>query len=503
MPPLNLPQLGAGFVTTFLLPYIRKQILGNVDKDRKLQKAFSYKEVLTQEEIDYLVDDYFRDTGTIFETDIELRKVFWKEFLDFIKRQKDLCEYNLHKLAFRLLPDPDTGVFSKEAQDNLLKFSFHTVKAVETHLIERLIKQKEARGELSKEKAEEHGDLLKNGQLILVRHKGKGAGFDYITSKEVQDAIDNVKKQAQLMKKLFTQYTPQGELAFTFNPVLAPEPGQTERGSGLHRMQRQIWDNQKVQIEKMLEDSGLYVSGKMSVDRKGIVRGYVVDRNGERLLIEVSVAKPGKRMYRLTFAGKGSKLFGKKFFVNEDDLNTHFKNNKKSADFVYRQKQRGEPRKVLKRGPRGAAPLEVKPKGVPPSIVRKERRREEILPFAPPPKTRTLEPGIAKTAPGKRREQPAERATGEGEVVGGRAIYAGVRAAKSAFDQRLRRKDQVQGGEASRELGKVPTGERTGGYQAPRRRRKKPKSPVMRVMKYYFAGIGGALGASGIMSLFS
>ena len=80
-----MQQLGAGFINSFLLPYIKNQILGNIKNDTRLQNMFRYDKVLRPDELEGLEDDYFVDTGTVLETDASLRRAFWKEFNEFVE----------------------------------------------------------------------------------------------------------------------------------------------------------------------------------------------------------------------------------------------------------------------------------------------------------------------------------------------------------------------------------------------------------------------------------
>jgi len=320
-----MQQLGANFVNSFLLPYIQKQILGNVNNDIRLQNIIRYDKVVTAEEISGIEADYFGNTGTVLEKDLGLRKAFWREFVSFVARQKKLCNGNVLKLTFRLLPDAKTGSFSNEAQKNLAKFAFIAIDRLENTLIDRKIDKNKLLGRISASQAEKDKLNLKNGKLILVRDK-KG-DFDYMSNEEIRRAIGNVERTADIMARFATS----GDNGlYTFNPL-----GEN-KASTLQEVQIALWSKQSMLSEKQLEENGIYIGGHMVVDNKGIARGFAKDRNGIRLKIEFDVKKPGKRVYRITFVNNPNN----KFFISEGELNMRFGKNNQSALEVFRDKEK-------------------------------------------------------------------------------------------------------------------------------------------------------------------
>jgi len=332
-----MQQLGAGFINSFLLPYIQNRILGNVENDTRLQNIFRYDKILTPEELNGLENTYFKNTGTILEHDAGLRKAFWKDFVEFVKRQKKLCNGNIQKLAFRVLPDAKGGGFSQEAGQNLQKFAFYDVNNLENKLIQQKIDSKKINGEISSSQAENGKTVLKNWKMILVRQKG--GGFDYMSNETVASAIGNAEKTARLLADLYTEQTPEGEIRiFPMNPMELPQ-GEAEISVGLQGVQELLWEKQSMQSEKQLEDNGLFVEAHMTVDGNGVAQGKAQDKNGIRLIIEFDVKKPGERVYRITFVDNPNN----KFFISENELKQKFGNGNgkgnKSALEIFKEKE--------------------------------------------------------------------------------------------------------------------------------------------------------------------
>ena len=343
-----MQQLGAGFTNSFLIPYIQNRILGNIENDTRLQNIFRYDKVLTPSELNGLVETYFKSTGTIFEHDFDLRGAFWNEFIEFVKGQKKLCNGNNLKLAFRLLPDAESGSFSQEAKQNLQKFAFYAVNKLEDTLIQREIDQKEVLGKISSGQAADDKADLKNGKMILVRQKD--GNFDYMSNETVANAIGNTERTAKLLANLYTEKTPEGETrVYAMNPTELQQ-GEAEISLGLNGIQALLWEKQSMMSEKQLEDNGIYVEAHMTVDANGISRGFAQDKNGTRLRIEFDVKKPGERVYRITFADNPDN----KFFMSENELKQKFGKENQSAHEVFREKENAAGRGYGVVKPRGS-----------------------------------------------------------------------------------------------------------------------------------------------------
>lgn len=478
-----MQQLGESFVQTFLVPYVKNNILGNVDKDERLQRVIRFDTTPTPTDIDGLETSYFTNTGTILDTDMALRKVFFKEFIGFINRQKIIANGNIYLLAFRLLPDVKTKTYSKDATNNLEKFGFEAVKAMEDHVAAELIRQKEATGEIKKEQAEDDRRKLKEGKLVLVR--GKDSNFKYKSEDEIKRAIASREKAVEFWDDVLADDSEQGPVAYGMNPTEIPEQGKEEKGSTLAGLQKQAWMGMAIKVEKELESNGIYVEARLKVDQNGVAYGNVKDRRGVELKVEVSVIKPGKRNYKFTFANQPSK----KFLINEDELKSEFKDKKQSASEVYANKQISERKReelITKVGIPVKGGVQMMPKVPSAAITQTETGQTNV-----PANEQVYEGPVPQGV------QIGKRATVQNEegAGGGAAGYpAGPIEAKEAYEQqRLAEQTQVSGGSASR-LFQSKKGQE-GGLQSGSRLFR--NSPVARVMKYYAAtaaGFGGAMG---------
>ncbi len=478
-----MQQLGASFVQSFLVPYIKNNILGNVDKDERLQREIRFDTVPSPTDIDGLETSYFTNTGTVLDTDMALRKVFFNEFIEFINRQKNIANGNVYQLAFRLLPDAKTKTYSKDATNNLEKFGFEAAKAMEDHVAAELIRQKEANGEIKKEQAEDDRRKLKEGKLILVR--GKDSNFKYKSEDDIKRAIASREKAIEFWDDVLADDSPQGPVAYGMNPLEIPEQGKEEKGSTLAGLQKQVWTGIAIKAEKELENNGIYVEARLKVDQNGVAYGTVQDRRGVALKGEVSVIKPGKRNYKFTFANQPSK----KFFVNQDELKTEFKDKKHSANEVYANKQISERKReelITRVGIPAKGGVQMIPKTPKVAFTQTEAGQTNT-----PANQQVYEgPVPIGVQAGKRASVQTEQ--GAGAVPAG--YPSGPIEAKEAFEQkRLAQETEVNAGSGSR-LFKSKKAQQ-GGLQSGSRLFR--NSPIGRVMKYYAAtaaGFGGALG---------
>jgi hypothetical protein len=374
-----MQQLGPQFITTFLLPYIKGELLSNVEDDTRLQNLLRYDTTIRPEEVEGLKLDYFKNTETFLDKDLDARDLFWSEFIEFIDTEKSLCAGNVALLSSRLLPDPETGVFTKEAQSNLLKFSRQYVKAQEKNWINDLIRKKETSGEINTAEASNLRDQNEKDELLLARTKKNKGEYDILKSEQVRRASENVEKQAELLDKLFTEVTDKGEQGFLMNPPLAEGTGEEgrEKSSPISSFQESVWENKAVKIEKKLAGNGFIVNGPLNVGKNGMIRGEVQDKKSRtRLIIETNIAQPaepGKRRFRITFADKPQR----RFWVNEAEIHTF---NTRPAGEVYARKQQEEARKT--RMPPTGKPVTEIPKVKPPK-----------KPEAPGPRQPVSKPG--------------------------------------------------------------------------------------------------------------
>jgi hypothetical protein len=476
-----MQQLGESFVQTFLVPYIKNNILGNVDKDERLQRVIRFDTVPSSTDIEGLEASYFTNTGTVLDTDIALRKVFFKEFIEFVNRQKNIANGNVYLLAFRLLPDAKTKTYSKDATNNLEKFGFEAVKAMEDHVAAELIRQKEATGEIKKEQAEDDRRKLKEGKLILVR--GKDSNFKYKSEDEIKRAIASREKAVEFWDDVLADDSGQGPVAYGMNPLETPGMGEEEKGSTLAGLQKQAWIGIAIKVEKELENNGIYVEARLKVDQNGVAYGTVKDRRGIELKVEVSVIKPGKRNYKFTFVNQPSK----KFLINEDELKTEFKDKKRSASEVYTDKQLSERKReelITNVGIPVKGGAQMIPKLPRVALTQTQTGQTEV-----PANEQAYEGPVPVGI------QVGKRANIQNETEAGAVGYpAGPIEAKETYEQqRLAEQTEVSGGSANR-LFQSKKGRESGLQSGSRLFR---NSPVARVIKYYAAtaaGFGGALG---------
>lgn len=327
---------GPNFIQTFMMPYMMGTVLNQakIESNPLVQKIFMIENPLDVQEFGQLVTsgDYFIETGTLFDHGgVEHRKIFWKEFADFIKDQQRISENNVEKLAFRTLPDAKTGVFSQIARTNILKFCTHMVKAVETAEIKRLIDAGELNGEISKEAAALDRVNLAGGKLILA--KGSDGKDVYLSEDDIKDALGDVTKRAELLKKLQIRKDSDGVYIFLINPVGIGD------GSTLREVQAAIWQNQKIHVEKKLAKLGLDARD-LQVDDYGVLRGNLRDASGTQTLVEVDLEKPGQRRYRLTMADNSSG----QIWLTDSEMQINFSYENKTMVEVFEAKKMEETR---------------------------------------------------------------------------------------------------------------------------------------------------------------
>ncbi len=480
-----MQQLGESFLQTFLVPYIKNNILGNVDNDERLQRIIRYDTTPTQLDIAGLETTYFVNTGTILDTDFALRKVFFNEFIDFVNRQKAIAEGNVYLLAQRLLPDTKTKEYSKAANRNIEKFGFEEIKAMEEHIAGEIIKQKQLNGEISDEKARDDKAKLKEGKLILLKNKDEN--FDYKDDDDIRRANSSSQKAAEFWDDILFTGSPSGNVGYGMNPLDVPAEGEEEKGATLTGLQKQVWSGVSVKMEKEVENNGIYVEAKLKVDANGVAYGTVKDRRGVRLKVESSVIKPGKRNYKFTFVNQPAK----KFLVNRDELKSEFKDKKRSAAEVYTNKQLQE-RKREALIQKATIPVTEGPKAPPKTggvdVTAKEKTESKV-----PGGGEEFE-GPVPAAP----VQLGKRADIKEETEGRQPAYAaGPMQAKEEFDQqRLAETTDVYGGSAGK--GFRAKKKKGGGLQSGTR--VFGNSGVGKVMKYYAATAAGFSGAAGIYS---
>lgn len=479
-----MQQLGSGF-RSFLLNYVKKNILEKAGENKAIQNIFKYDKVLTPEEFNDLVEKSFKNTGSILEEDMDLRIAFWKEFIEFVKSQKKLCGGNTLKLTFRLLPDGKKKEFSEVATQNIQKFTFYASAKLENFLINKEIDQKKMNGEISDSQAESSKADLKEGKMILVY--GKDGKFNYMSDKEIASAIGNVERTAGMLSVLQTEQTPAGETrVFALNP--------TEEGSSsLQEVQNLVWEKQSTMAEKQLEDNGIYVEAHMSVDANGVAHGNAQDVNGTKLIIEIDLkkpVKPGERVYRITFADDPNK----KFLISENELKQKFGDEKKSAYDVLNEKETQAGYVIAK--PRGSrvvgagAPITLPPdrkirvtSGGGSGTTQLAGEAAGVKPYLP----------RLKGKGGRAEEERKYKSDSQTDST------PGVMDAKRRFEERLNR-GGAQNGKGDLE---IKGSDRRSPAEVAANEKRKSKSLIFKVIKYYAATIGGTIGAAGAFSLFT
>lgn len=478
-----MQQLGASFVQSFLVPYIETNILGNVDKDERLQHVIRYDTTPTATDISGLETSYFSNTGTILDTDLALRKVFFKEFIGFINRQKIIADGNVYKLASRLLPNPRTKEYTNEAQNNIRKFGFEAVDAIQQHIAAELIRQKLASGEIKKEEADDQKSKLKEGKIILVR--GKDENFKTKSEDDIKRALASQERARDFWEDVLSG---DGGIAYGMNPLDIPEEGEKEKGSTLTGLQKQVWASMAIKAEKQLEENGIYVEASLKIDQNGVAYGNVQDRRGAKMKVEVSLIKPGKHNYKFTFSNQPSK----KFLVDEDELKSEFKDKKRSAAEVYTDKQLQERKREELIGKVGIPVSEgVKFSQTPPKVARGYTEKVESK---VPEGGEEYEGAVpVAVATGKKAELEAE--TGSG-ITEGAGYPSGPVEAKQVYDQRLSQRTKTE----VRSRDNKKRGRKRNWRDTKASARAFRNTPTARIIKYYAATAAGFGGAVGIYS---
>ncbi|MBN1494843.1 hypothetical protein JW911_03870 [Candidatus Peregrinibacteria bacterium] len=337
-------QLGAAFVNSWLIPETKK-ILKNVEKDDHLMKLFKTQEPMKAEWIDALEKRYFQNAQNDFQYNFKYRKIFFRELIEFVGMQKKICGEKLWLLALRMLPvvnkkeGPQVARFEKAAEENIAKFAFRVVKAIEEDHIRDLIEKKKMNKEISPEKAAKDLKDLKEGKLLLIRGRKKGAEFDYANIEEIKKLVE----QGKEFDEFFTEESEEGRKMFGFTSFVVPknemkpdEVIKTDFGDTYKGIEAQSYASRTVKLEKTLEDSGLYVEASFKTDAGGIAKGKIQDKNGEKWDVEVDLNRP-----TVIFKFYLSSNRAKNFQQTPEELNRNFKIKKLKVAEAYRIKQEG------------------------------------------------------------------------------------------------------------------------------------------------------------------
>jgi len=491
-----MEQFNNASVTATILEFLSDTVFANVEQDKLLQKALKLDKTLTPLDQQSIADTYSQKTTSIINTDKEFRDVFWKEFFSWVYTEKTLAQDPVI-LARRLLPVNPEGGFFDEAYRNFNKFSFQTIKSFEFYLIEKKIEEKYGKDsdEAKAEKAK-----LKNGDLTLIR--GKDGKFDYYQNEDVRRALESVQKTAEFFKNLKQVDENNGFYAISFNPIQDKVEGKPEVKSSVLDLNKQIWSNKAALMQKHLEMTiGLHVEGPLKVDNgvaKGNVVNLVLDEKTNRytpvkLRLEVSVVKPGKKVYKFTFADRPTQ----NFTLTEDQLHDNFVNKKRNVLEVYKMVQAAREKK---RGTLPVAAAVKKPKGraKPGERVETEEKKKGSEPVkgqlasgakVEPPAKRLKEVEIDQT----RKLQGGQ----SGTYVEARALEPPIKGpipAKKEYETRFNKEREVlkngrfvPQGDALAQAGDKDVGNKG----------KNNKNAVLQVMKWYGvagAGLGGAIG---------
>jgi len=352
-----LQQLNEQYVVNIFVPYIKTKIYPNVDKDNNLRKIFREQEPLKPDERKGLEEnqDYFRNvSGSIFQ-DLKYRKIFWKEFIEYVERQKKVYSDNLQKVAENMLPNPETNVYTTQAQENLFRMARQIVRAVEEDEIRNLIDVKAANARTPEALAKIAADRKKlaEGKLLLVRKKKEGAPFDYMSDEEVKNIVNDTSGQLKEIyrEQLFTDETEGVTRVYPFYTVENPNAAGPEKGIAFAGLQRQTWENDLTFTIKRLQESNLEVTvleqkdanGKPVIEGNkvfpnGFARAFVKDKKTkETLEVTVDFKQPGKRMYKFKFLGGPKK--DKSFDLSQEEINKYFVKEQRPATEILEIKE--------------------------------------------------------------------------------------------------------------------------------------------------------------------
>ncbi len=238
----------------------------------------------------------------------------------------------------------------------------------------------------------------------------------------------------------------------------------------------------------------------MTIDVKGEFRTFAKDEKGTRILVVYNNKKPGKRRYRLYRIDHDEQkidceLKNKPFVtLDENELKNRFGEKQQSVLEVFREK--GNPGQVDIARLKGTR---LRTGGGRIKLPKDRRIRSTVTSSAP----RQLQEGTVASGvpyvPPVTRKAGKSNTKNESDSKIKTSIEAGVIAAKRALELRK----SSGGGMKKRKFTPSLNSKDKKGKRGERNAsgRKKQKSFMWKVAKIYAAGLGGAFGVSGIVSL--
>lgn len=487
-----MAQFGNSTITNTIVPFLADTVLGNIEKDKLLQKAIGFKSTITELDKQTIIGLYTKKTTSVIATDSKFKKVFWSEFFTWIETQKKIAGSDPLVLSKRLLPVNPEGGYYKEAFRNFNKFGFQATKAYEFSLINEKIDEKfgpnsaDARNEKFK---------LKNGDLVLL--KKKDGKYDYFAKQEIRKALESVKKAAELYNRV--QIIKEGNNTYmvSFNPLKPTAEGQAEARSTILDVNKEIWANKNYLIQTNLEQKvGLHFDGVPSVGENGVLSGIVIDlKTKKQLKVEVNLANPVEnRTYRFTFTNAADK--GKNFSLKDNELD-YFKDY--SPKEILGIKQGGEhKREELPVSIVGVLPKkEEQPSaGQPATITSKKVKGSEPIKSQLDQPTPVEPPVSGRVTQGYRNSNRFNNLQLGEETLENTGGLVGPMSAKEGFKSRLRIKRTVPSAFRPKKKGGNVFGTRpmlnlNGGKQ---------KNPVLQLVKWHLLGMGAGGGILGFLT---
>ncbi len=481
-----MDQFGSSTITNTIVPFIANKVLGNIEKDKLLQKAVGFKSSITELEKKTIIGKYSENEKSVIATDPKFKKIFWSQFFIWIETQKTIAAGDASILSKRLLPVNPEGGYYPEAYRNFNKFGFQATKAYEFFLINEKIDAKfgpnstDARNEKAK---------LKNGDLVLL--KKKDGEYDYFTKQEIRKALENVKKAAELYDRVETVKEGYSTFVVSFNPLKA------NAKSTILDVNKEIWANKTYLVQTRLEQKvGLHFEGTPTVGENGVLSGIVIDsKTKKQLKVEVNLANPVEnRTYRFTFINAADK--GKNFSLKDDELE-FFK--QYSPKEILSIKQSGE----HKREELPPSMVEVLPKKVQQPAAQQVTTATAVKGKGSEPiksqvdQTRPVEPPTsARVTANYRNTNTFNDIQLGGGTPGSTGGLVGPMSAKEGFKSRLKVKKTLPSAlgpekKGGKTFGKRPRLNLTGAKQ---------KNPVLQLVKWHMIGMGAGGGVLGFLT---
>lgn len=391
-------QFNQQYIRDYLKPFIR-QVLTDMsaatDKNDALYKI-RHQIAITENDKDEFKQKYFQGNQPANRPFTKPEDEKYQDyFIEELKKKVD-AQIRLSKvegMEKALLPDTESGREFGTHQAltrNLNQLAITMARSFEKRAIKQNLAEK---GEMN----EENERRLENGELKLVEVDGEE---QVVTEEEVTDMAQE-NPQATIIPSI----EPNIEKTFEDRPLDekgAETPQPPEKKEVATTQVREDFDTAKREsIREILTDSGLEVVGEMTIEN-GVVRGTVIDVEGQELVVNVDTKKPNyaadKFIFIFTENGPHGDLKGKRIPLSQNDLQSSFigeKGERKTAEKVFKEQDaRG---KMVKEKYQPPKKSEAKPE-LPPTKPQGEVPKAAELNIPP-----SIQPGTgpSQQVPGK------------------------------------------------------------------------------------------------------